>query len=104
MRPCDASYTRCCPTVPYVARSLRSRSLIMRIGYKVSLLVVGTAILATSILTLIGYTTARRQYMAGVDRVLTAAVAGLPRVMGDDYLGRALANRGLSETEYNAMV
>ena len=51
----------------------------MRIGYKISLLVVGTAILATSILTLIGYTTARRQYMAGVDRVLTAAVAGLPR-------------------------
>ena len=27
--------------------------------------------------------------MAGVDRVLTAAVAGLPRVIGDDYLGRA---------------
>lgn len=76
----------------------------MRIGYKISLLLVGTAILATSILTLIGYTTARRQYMAGVDRVLTAAVAGLPRVMGDEYLGRALANRGLSETEYNAMV
>jgi len=76
----------------------------MRIRYKISLLVLGTAFLATSTLTLIGYTTARRQYIAGIDRVLTAAVAALPRVIGDDYLKQALANHGLSDNQYNAMV
>jgi phosphoserine phosphatase RsbU/P len=76
----------------------------MRIGYKISLLVVGTAILATSILTLIGYTTARRQYMAGVDRVLTAAVAGLPRAIGDEYLARALTHKELPDDAYIGMV
>ncbi|MEX0642773.1 MAG: SpoIIE family protein phosphatase [Pirellulales bacterium] len=76
----------------------------MRIGYKISLLVFGTAILATSVLTLIGYSKARRQYIAGVDQVLTAAVAALPRVIGDDYLRRAMDNGELSDNEYNAMV
>ena len=63
----------------------------MRIGYKVSCLAVATALLATGVLTAIGYTTARRQYYAGIDRQLTAAAAALPSVVGETYLANALS-------------
>jgi serine phosphatase RsbU (regulator of sigma subunit) len=76
----------------------------MRIGYKISLLVIATAILATAILTYIGYTTARRQYFAGIDHVLTATAAALPQVIGDDYLKRALGDGTPSSDEYTALV
>lgn len=63
----------------------------MRIGYKVSWLAIDTALLATAILTIVGYTAAKKQYIAGVDRQLTTASAALPRILGDDYLNAAQA-------------
>lgn len=76
----------------------------MRIGYKISWVVAGTAMLCTATLTLIGYNTARKQYLAGVDRQLTAAAAGLPGVIGEDYLARALVSRALADGEYDRLV
>lgn len=76
----------------------------MRIGYKISWLVVGTALAATATLTVVGYTTARRQFYAGIDRQLTAVAAGVPRVIGDGYLDRALSQKELPPDEYNALV
>ena len=48
----------------------------MPIAYKISWLVVCTAMLAAAALAVVGYTSARQQYMAGIDRQLTAAAAG----------------------------
>lgn len=76
----------------------------MRIGYQISWLVIGTAVLATATLTLIGYQTARRQYLAGIDLQLKASAAALPNVIGTDYFNRALASATLPTDEYNALV
>lgn len=76
----------------------------MRIGYKIAWLVIGTALLATAILTLIGYATAKRQYVAGVDRQLIATAAALPGFIGEDYFARALASQTLPVDEYNRLV
>jgi sigma-B regulation protein RsbU (phosphoserine phosphatase) len=78
----------------------------MRIGYQISCLVVGAAVCVTAALTLVGYQSARRQYLAGVDRQLTAAAAGLPRIIGDDYFTRALAGPAdaVPKDEYDVLV
>ncbi len=76
----------------------------MRIGYKISWLILGTAVLNTGILTGIGYSAARKQYFDGVDRQLAAAAAALPRVIGEDYLGRALTDGNVPEEEYDHLV
>jgi sigma-B regulation protein RsbU (phosphoserine phosphatase) len=53
----------------------------------------------------VGYQSARRQYVAGVDRQLAAVAAGLPRVIGDAYFARAvLGGDAVSDSEYDALV
>src|SRR5262245_58467809 len=76
----------------------------MRIGYKISLLVLGTAILVTAVLTYIGYTTARRQYIAGVDAVLTATAAALPGFISEDYLNSAISGEAPTDGAYRTLV
>lgn len=76
----------------------------MRIGYKVCLLVSGAALVATGVLAWRGYVAARREYIAGVDRQLTAAAAALPRVLGAEYLERALSPAGVPADDYRNTV
>ena len=71
---------------------------------KITWLVVGTALLAAAILTALGYATARRQYLAGVDRQLRAAAEALPLIITEDYLARAQADEGIGSNEYDALV
>jgi sigma-B regulation protein RsbU (phosphoserine phosphatase) len=75
----------------------------MRIGTKISLLVVGSTVLATAALTFVSSLGARRQYIAGIDARLTAAAAALPQVIGSSYLQRAGAG-SLTPAEYDATV
>lgn len=76
----------------------------MSIRSKITWLVVGAVVLATMILTALGYVTARKQYLAGVDRQLCAAAEALPMVIGDDYLARARIESGVAADEYDALV
>ncbi len=61
----------------------------MRIGYKVSWLAIDTALLATAILGVVSYFNAKRQFIDGIDRQLTAAAVAVPGVIGEDYLAAA---------------
>lgn len=76
----------------------------MRVAYKISLLTVSTALLVTAILTALSYSSARKQYYAGIDQQLTAAAAALPRVLGEGYLSDALGPAGIDEARYVATV
>ena len=76
----------------------------MSIRSKITWLVVATALTATAILTVLGYTAARAQYLAGIDRQLTAAVEALPLAIGEDYLDRATGSEEFPAAEYLAMV
>lgn len=72
----------------------------MRIGYKISCLAVGTALLATGLLSVIGYSSARKQYYAGIDRQLNSVAATLPDVLGDAYINDAFSPAGIAEPRY----
>ncbi|MFC1766038.1 hypothetical protein ACFL6U_28665, partial [Planctomycetota bacterium] len=76
----------------------------MRIAYKISLLVVSSALLVTTVSTWIGYRAARNTFLAGIDRQLTTAVAGVPSVVGENYLLRALSGGSISPDEYDRLV
>jgi sigma-B regulation protein RsbU (phosphoserine phosphatase) len=75
----------------------------MSIRAQITRLVLSTALLATAILTGLGYFSARRQYLAGIDRQLTAAVEALPKVIGNEYITRALSG-DVPDERYTALV
>lgn len=60
--------------------------------------------LATVALTWVGYSSAKRQYLDGLDRQLTAASVAVPDILGDGYLRRAMQEPGIPDAEYNATV
>ena len=76
----------------------------MSIGSKISWLLVGTAVVVTGLLTWIGYSMARDQYYAGVDRQLIAMAVALPRVLSTAYVDRAVSGKEMASEEYDRMV
>ncbi len=76
----------------------------MRIGYKISCLTVGTALIATGILSVLGYNSARRQYIVGIDHQLSSCAAAMPRILGENYLDDALGDAGITPQRYRQMV